>query len=169
MSVATLTKRKSILSTEIATTSAASVVSQVNDLNNGTVSVYSSIKGDDFESKTRVLAATTNSVPLSDHLNETILLKDVVVQAIELTDDEKGTVEDAARVILLAEDGTSYHAVSGGIFKALTNMFGILGEPHVWPGALPVQVVEEKSRRGFKFFTIKLVAAPVVAAKKAAA
>lgn len=142
----------------------ATIASQVDNLNNGQVSVYSSIKGDDFASKTRVLAATTNAVPLSDNLGVTINLKDVVVQAIDLTDDETGEVDEAARIILLDENGTSYAAVSTGIFRALTNLFGILGEPHTWPAPLPVKVIEEKGRKGYKFFTIRLVDAPAPAA-----
>lgn len=144
----------------------ATIATQVSNLNDGTVSVFSSIKGDDFATKARVLAATTNAVALNEHLGETILLKDVVVQAIEIADEQTGEQNEAARVILLAEDGTSYSAVSEGIFKALTNMFGILGQPHTWPHALPVQVVEERSRKGFKFFTIKLVDADAPAGKK---
>lgn len=153
------------MSSEIATISSA-----VNALNHGEVSVYSSIKGEDFTSKTRVLTATTNAEQLADHLGETILLKDVVVQAIEVTNELSGELEEAARIILIAEDGTSYAAVSGGIFKALTNMFGILGEPNVWPNALPVQVVQEKSRNNamHKYFTIKLVEAPATGKKAAA-
>lgn len=146
--------------------SGSSIASAVSSLNHGEVSVYSSIKGDDFATKARVLAATTNAIPLSDHLGETIMLKDVVVQAIEVADEQSGEMQEAARIILLAEDGTSYAAVSGGIFKALTNMFGILGEPATWPHALPVQIVEEKGRKGFKYFTVKLVDADAPAAKK---
>lgn len=153
------------MSTEIAT-----IADQVTNLNDGQVAVFSSIKGDDFASKARVLAATTNAVRLDDNLGKTILLKDVVAQAITVNNEDaktgEVTEEEAVRVILLDEDGTSYAAVSTGIFKALTNMFGILGQPHTWPHALPVQVVEEKSRRGFKFFTIKLVDADAPAAKK---
>lgn len=154
------------MSTEVST-----IAASVNALNHGEVSVYSSIKGDDFASKTRVLTATTNAAQLSDHLGETILLKDVVVQVIEVTNEVTGELEEATRIILIAENGDSFAAVSGGIFKALTNMFGILGEPSTWPNALPIQVVQEKSRNNamHKYFTVKLVDAVAPAAAKKSA
>lgn len=89
----------------------ATISDQVNDLNNGKVSVYSSIKGDDFASKTRVLAATTNAARVDENIGKTIMLKDVVVQAIDIsdTDDKTGEVTntEAARIILIDDDGSS--------------------------------------------------------------
>jgi len=36
------------------------------------------------------------------------------------------------------------------------NLFGILGQPSEWAGPLPITVVEQKSRKGYRFFTIKI-------------
>lgn len=146
----------------------ATISDQVNDLNNGQVSVYSSIKGDDFESKKRVLAATTNAARVDENIGKTIMLKDVVVQAIDIsdTDDKTGEVTntEAARIILIDADGSSYAAVSTGLFRALTNLFGILGEPHTWPEALPIQVVKERAKSNAgHYFTVRLVEAPETA------
>lgn len=139
----------------------ATIAESVNNLNDGTVSVYSSLKGDDFETKKAVLTATTNALKVDDNLGKVINLKDVVVQAIDIanTDDVTGEVSsvEAARIILLDADGTSYAAVSTGLFRALTNLFGILGQPHTWPSPVPIIVVKERATRNAgHYFTIKL-------------
>lgn len=146
-------------------TAVATVAETVNSLNEGTIAVYTSFKGESFESKVATLEATTNAEKINEHLGETIVLKNVVVQAITVVDEETGEENDAARVILIDQDGNSYAAVSGGILKALTNIFAIVGEPHTWPeGGIAIKVVEERSRRGFRFMTIKLVEHPAKAA-----
>lgn len=147
----------------------ATIADAVNDLNEDRVAVYSSFKADDFETRKVVLAATTNAVPLVDHLNEHIALANVVVQAIQITDEKTGETDDAARTILIAEDGKAYAAVSGGIFRALTNIFGIVGQPHTWDKPLDIEVVQERGRRGFNYFTIKLLELDSVKPGKAAA
>lgn len=144
------------MSTEVAT-----LASTVQNLNNGQIAVYSSLKGDDFETKVAVLAATTNAAPLNENFGKTINLVNVVVQAIDIEDTETGEINEAVRTVLLDADGTSYYAVSGGIFKALTNMFGILGEPNVWEKPLTIHVVEERSKKNaaHRYMTVKLGAA----------
>lgn len=148
------------MSTEVAT-----LASTVQSLNNGQIAVYSSMKGDDFDTKVAVLAATTNAAPLNENFGKTINLVNVVVQAIDIEslNEKTGEVEvnEAVRTVLLDADGTSYYAVSGGIFKALTNMFGILGEPHVWVKPLTIHVVEERSKKNaaHRYMTVKLGAA----------
>src|SRR5690606_1115300 len=115
----------------------------------------STFSGDDFATKAKVFDAITNPEPISDHLGETIQLANVVAQSVEVADDE-GTLNEAARVILIDADGQAYAGLSDGLLRSIQNLFGILGMPNTWPGPLPVKVTEEKSRKGFKFFTIKL-------------
>lgn len=121
----------------------------------GASSIFSTIQADTPEGKLATLEAVTNAEPVGDHLGETILLRDVIVQATTLSDDEKGE-RDALRTILIADDGTAYAAVSDGLFKALQNIFSIMGHPNSWADPLPIQVVEVKGRRGYKFFTVKI-------------
>jgi hypothetical protein len=53
----------------------------VGALGAGVSNVYSTIVGDTPEAKIQILEAVTNAESLGDHLGETLLLKDVVVQA----------------------------------------------------------------------------------------
>jgi hypothetical protein len=126
----------------------------VSALGAGVSNVYSTIVGDTPEDKVRILEAVTNAESLGDHLGETILLKDVVVQATTI--ENEGVERDALRSILIDAEGNAYSAISDGIFKALQNMFSILGNPNTWAEPLPIVAVEVKGRKGFKFMTIKV-------------
>src|SRR5690625_913848 len=135
---------------------AQSVSAKIANMNAGEVGVYSTFKGEDFKTRVQVAQALSAAQPISDFLGETINLANVVVQAVDVA-DEDGTLNEAVRVILVDDKGKSYAALSDGLYRSLQNLFGVLGEPSTWPEPLPVRVVEEKSRKGFKFFTIQIV------------
>ena len=135
-------------------------VAKVNSLGNAEeLGVYSSIDGSTFEGRVATLAALTDSVPAADHLNEDFSLKDVVVQAITLTNknDKTGELEEdvALRVILVTDIG-NLHAVSNGLFRSIQNIIGTLGHPSTWPTSVKAKVVEERGRSGFRFMTLKV-------------
>jgi len=134
---------------------ASKALQAVQNMGTGVSNVYSTIIGDTPEARIAILEAVTNAEPIADHLDEIIQLKDVVVQATEIG-QEDGSERDALRIILIDSEGKSYAAVSDGLFKAMQNMFAILGNPNTWTEPLPVKVVEVRGRRGFKFFTIKI-------------
>lgn len=133
-----------------------SVNASIDSLSSGKANVYSSFTGDDFATKVAVLNAVTNSTPIADNLGKTIKLANVVVQSVEMENEQTGELANQPRVILIDDKGAAFHAISGGILKSVENLFGILGHPSTWPGPVSVQIVEEKSRRGFRFYTIKL-------------
>lgn len=153
---------KAAPSTEVATTderrearSSSDVIAAIQSLNQGSA-IYSTFEADDIDSKKKVLNAITNSEPIADHLRETIMLKDFVVQAATMV-DEDGVEQNVLRTILLDAQGKAYHAISDGIFKALQNYTAVLGHPSEWPAeGVAVIVDEARGRRGFRFMTIKL-------------
>lgn len=127
----------------------------IETLNAGGVSVYSSLVGDDFETKKQLLSATTNSLPVRDILGKTIQLKNVVVQGIEMENEDTGEVQQVPRVILLDDKGNAYHAISKPVFNAVKNFIGILGQPATWEKPVPVKVVQEGSGNR-KYFVLRL-------------
>lgn len=128
----------------------------VDALASGKQTVFSTIAGDDFDSKMRVLEATTASLAIADNLNKTIVLKDIVVQIVEMADEQTGELVEVPRTILIADDGVAYHAISKGVFRAVENILGILGSPDKWTAPVPVKVVREGT--GVRqYFTIKPV------------
>jgi hypothetical protein len=142
---------------EIVRVGATDVVGAIQGLNNPDSAYYSSIKGDDFSARLAIAAAITSSIPVDESLGKTINLKNYVVQPVELINEDTGEVNTAPRVILIDDNGTAYHATSTGLLSSLRNMNAVLGEPNVWPQPVPVKVVEQKGRNGFKFFTLKFV------------
>lgn len=132
------------------------VSAAIAGMNDSSAAFYTSIKGTDFAARKLIAAAQTKSQPLADHLNKEISLRNFIVQSVTL-EDEKGNVNEAPRVTLIDEDGTAFHATSVGLLSALRNIIATLGEADTWPEALPVRVVEQRGRNGYRFMTIELV------------
>jgi len=130
---------------------------QVASLNDGEVSVFSSIVGDDFASKKAVVQALTASKPIRDHLGTVIPLTHVVVQVVQMENEQTKQIEDTPRVVLIDSDGNSYHAISGVILNDIQNIMGIVGAPATWPEPIDVVVSEERANSGRRFMTLTLV------------
>ena len=134
------------------------VLSKISAINGTNMSFYSTMDASDPATKMAMVQAITESEPIQDHLRETINLKDFVLQATTMIDDN-GEEVPIMRTILIDADGSAYHAISDGLFKSLQVYTGLLGHPATWEAPVPVIVDEKKGRRGFRFMTIKL--APV--------
>jgi hypothetical protein len=142
----TLTIKGMKMSNEVATQQA----------NTSVVEGYSSIKGTDFETRKAIYTAVTNAESISDHLDEVINLKDIIVQPVT-TEDDKGVVESYLRTVLIDDQGKAFATGSEGVITSLNTLFKTVGEPSDWKGqALPIKVVEEKGRKGYRYMTIKL-------------
>lgn len=131
----------------------SSAANAIQSLADGKQTVFSTITGDDFTAKMTVLNATTASKPLSENLGKKINLANVVVQIIEMADEQTAELRDVPRTILIDADGTAYHAISSGVFRAVENILGILGKPHTWPAPVAVKVLQE-GQGNRKYFTI---------------
>lgn len=134
---------------------------EIAEFKTGDVSIYSTFRGDDFFATARAqLAATSTSLPLSEHLNETILLDNYVLQAVEIPDEKTGELQESIRVTLAdSTNGKSYHATSVALARGIKGIVNALQgkEPSEWPEPLPVQVREERSRKGYRFMNIVVV------------
>ena len=133
---------------------ATDVATAIQGLNNPDAAFYSSIKSDSFAGKVKVAAALTNSAPIADALNSEIALVDFIVQSVQIADKD-GTVNEAPRVTLVADDGSAYHGTSVGLLSSVRNIIAVIGEPDGWPEPLKVRIVEERGRSGFRYMTIK--------------
>lgn len=126
--------------------------------------VFSTVQGDDFDAKLKVMTAVSSAEPIMEHLGQHIDLENIVVQAVELTDPNTGTQTTQPRVILLDSNGTAYYGISPVLLKAIETFTGVLGAPHTWPEPVGVKVTREKGNRGFSFFNLQLD--PTKTAKK---
>lgn len=125
----------------------------IDKLASGKQTVFSTLKGDDAATRAVVWEATTNSVPLAENLNKKIELVNVVMQVIDMADEKTGEIQQVPRTVLLAKDGTAYHAISQGIFKSVENIFGILGMPDTWPAPLGVKALRQGTGTN-QYFTL---------------
>jgi len=152
-------------STEIATVSSNNVRAEIANMASGANAVFSTIVGEGFEAKALLLEALSNSVPVAENLGKRINLVDVVVEAIDLPNEQTKEMETQPRVILLDEDGSAYHAISGPFLRDVQRLLSVMGQPSAWPGALPVKAI--KAGQGTRqYFTLKLDNAPAAPAAK---
>jgi len=141
------------------TDNGSAVSREIQNLAAGTAAFFSTIQGDDFATKVATVEAMTNSIPIKENLNKTINVQNVIVQAIPMLDTASGEVRDQARIILLDVDGTAYHAISGGLWRSVQNILGVVGHPSTWPAPLPIHIASVKGRQG-DFYTAKIGEAP---------
>lgn len=111
-------------------------------------SMFCSIQGGTHESKVAVFNASNNpDHKVGDYINKVIVVKDVLAELIEVTNDETGEVEVTPRVVLIDVDGESYQAVSKGIFNALKKAIAIFGAP-TWDEGLPCLIKQVSVGKG---------------------
>lgn len=133
----------------------SAVAQEIRNLATGNVAFYSTLVGDDFATKVATVEAMTNSIPIKENLNKTVNVANIIVQSVSMVDTNSGEMQDQARIILLDADGTAYHAISGGLWRSVQNILGIVGHPSTWPAPLPIHIVSVKGRQG-DFYTAKI-------------
>lgn len=147
-------------------TAASNVKAEIAEFRSGDSGIMSTFTGDDFFQVAKAqLAATSSSLPISEHLKETILLDNFVIQPVEIpvTDNKgqtTGELSQSARVTLVdSTNGKSYHGTSMALVNSLKQIVAALGGrlPQDWAEPLPIQIEEERSRAGFRFFKIVVV------------
>ena len=122
------------------------------------------------EDKIKLFNATANpDERLKDHINETITIKDFVVEMVELAkrnekdeivvDDDTGEVitNIAPRIIIIDKDGKTYAATSVGVFNALKRIVMSFGEPSTWdaPVKVKIKMVSRGTRNMMNFEMVK--------------
>ena len=111
-------------------------------------SMFCSIQGGTRENKVAVFNASNNpDHKVGDYINKVIVVKDVLAELIEVTNEETGEVEVTPRVVLIDMDGKSYQAVSKGIFNALKKAIAIFGAP-TWDEGLPCLIKQVSVGKG---------------------
>lgn len=130
----------------------------VDELNRNSKELYCSMKMETTEDKKAIFNAMGKcDFRLSDCLNTTIMLKDVIAQKYNKVDDETGEVSEKIRTIFIDENGKTYASASNGLFSSTKKLFALMGTPDTWETPIAIQVVQTDTKQGFKTFEIKLV------------
>lgn len=110
------------------------------DLTSATRAYCSMVAQTEAEQADLYTAMNAPDKRVSDCIGDVIDLKDVYVEKVNCTNEETGEVQAAPRIVLIAADGTSYQAVSRGIFGALKKLFTVYGEPMNWKAPIKVKL-----------------------------
>ena len=111
------------------------------------------------EEKTKLFNGVNNpSKRISDCINETIELKDIYAEEVELVNEKTGEINTCPRIVLFDAKGESYVSVSMGIFSALKKLMQVFGTPAMWTKPLPVKV-KQINKADKRLFTLEIVKA----------
>lgn len=117
---------------------------------------FYSLSAETRAEKVKLYNAITNPEErLGDHINTAINVKDVLIEVIELVQEETGELQPVPRTILIAEDGTTYVAVSIGIFQAVKRVINLFGEP-TWKEPVEMKI-KQITKGDRKMLTLELV------------
>lgn len=140
------------MSTEITTSTAANPLAGMA-VTNG---IFTTVRGDDFETKAKIFNAVNDAKPVSDLSGKPFEIADLVIESTEFVNEKTGEIEPAVRTIFITPSGDAYQAFSGPIFNAAKRILTLLGDPAQWPAPLKVRVTEEGSGKN-RFYKLTLV------------
>ena len=90
----------------------------------------------------KIFAALNNpEYRISNFINKRIKVQNILVEIREILDEDSGEIETAPRVVLIAEDGKAYQAVSKGIFNAVKNACEVFGSAP-WEPELEIEITQ---------------------------
>nr|DAR86061.1 MAG TPA: Single stranded DNA binding protein [Caudoviricetes sp.] len=139
------------MSTEITTSTAANPLAGMS-VTNG---IFTTVKGDDFETKAKIFNAVNDAKPVSDLSGKPFEIADLVIEATEFVNEKTGEIEPSVRTIFITPTGDAYQAFSGPVFNAAKRILALLGDPSAWPAPLKVRVTEEGSGKN-RFYKLAL-------------
>lgn len=93
-----------------------------NETEEEKIALFNAINGDE-----------ENTKRIADMINLEISVKDVIVQAISIPDEDTGEIKDLPRAIIIGEKGEKYEAVSLGVISSLQTLFAVFGPPTYEP------------------------------------
>ena len=139
---------------EVAISSAQTAESQLEKIDNTSLALRTTFSMDTPEGQDMAFAALQSSEPLSEHLGEVINLVHFMGQTINVADENTGEMTVRVRTVIIDDKGKAYTATSDQLLNSLVTLTAIYGPPAKWSAPKPIVVKEERSRRGFRFFTV---------------
>lgn len=126
-----------------------SEITLYNTMTNEENKPYCSVKPDTAENATSIYKAMNNpDEKLANMINTEIAINGVYIEPVSLPDRETGEAKINPRIVLFADDGTTYYSVSTGIYQALQKICNLAGSPELWKSPIRVKVVQRPVKRG---------------------
>lgn len=110
------------------------------------------------EGRVALFTAIDNAEPLAEHLDETLTVKNIVSQRVQVTNEETGETRSATRTIFVLDDNTAVSTMSDSLAVSVNTFLSIFGTPDTWDAPLDIAVSEKRSRKGRRFYSITLIA-----------
>lgn len=130
-------------------------VSLIADLTSAQAA-YCSLHAEDQKARATLYNATNSSQErIGDHINETIRVAHIYVEAVNCANRETGEIKACPRVVLITDRGIGYQAVSTGIYSSVKKLIQIFGEPQTWENPLNLKI-KQITRGEFKILTLEI-------------
>ena len=133
---------------------------------NGTLAIATSLEGGSHKERVQVLKAMEGSVAIADVITtdkmlkdgevNVIRVKDYLVHPVAMQDEKTGVWSDQPRVVLINDQGESFHGISSALYNRLKTYISALGKPSTWEEPLEVYVTHDKGNNGFKFYNLHI-------------
>ena len=113
-----------------------------------------------FDERLDLLRMTTNFNSIWDHISNSkndlkINIVNFVVIPTDQTDYNTGELVTKARVIFIADDGTTWSTTSSAVQSSVELLANIAGDPSTWEHPIQVKFSKGKSRKGMDFVSIE--------------
>lgn len=97
---------------------------------------YSSLKGNDLDTRKAVFKAMASAVPLQDNLDKPIAVRHVVRVPRESVNEITGELDEYMATYFITESGETFTAASKGIDNSWNTILAIFGDPAGWGEAI---------------------------------
>lgn len=122
----------------------------------GVTSTFCSVKAETPEEKRALFNAMNNpEFRVEQFINQTIYVKDVFAELVDIMDKNTGEFIQAARIVLIDDEGTGYACVSKGIFHALKKLFKLYGAP-TWNEPIGITIKQIRKSNNMNILTFDL-------------
>lgn len=102
-----------------------------------------------FEERKNLFNAVTSAEhKVSDYVNRTITIANVLFTRGSLTNEDTGEIETVERAILIDTEGNTYHTMSNGLLNSLHSLCFVFGEPKEWDNPIAVTVIKKDTKKG---------------------
>lgn len=135
---------------------ASAAAAMVAEFETGVPSFFCSFTAETDEQRAALYNAMNSpDVQIADHIGQEIVMRDIIIEAIELPDDDTGELHTVPRCTIIDVNGNSYASTSNGIYNALRKICGIYHKTHFEKG-LRVTVGQIALKGGHRAYTLKL-------------
>ena len=94
---------------------------------------------------------------VNDSIGDVFNLCGLIAHPVEVVNEATGELVPAPRIVLIANDGTSYVSVSKTLVSSLKNLFAMYRRPESWPKeGIPVKL-KQYSKGNKRYFSIELI------------